>query len=122
MSPRYVILEHTYQGVHFDLMLEVDGTLRTWRLGSPPESGQSALAESSFAHRLLYLEYEGPISGDRGQVRRWDHGTYAGDPHGETELVIELTGQRLRGRLELQRRTDGLWDLRYSAGASSELN
>ena len=27
-------------------------------------------------HRLAYLDYEGPISGDRGSVTRWDRGTY----------------------------------------------
>lgn len=27
-------------------------------------------------HRRLYLDYEGPISGDRGSVRRVDAGTY----------------------------------------------
>jgi hypothetical protein len=109
MSLRYVILEHTHQGVHFDLMLEVNGKLRTWRLASPPGSGKSIAAEASFDHRLLYLDYEGPISGDRGHVRRWDTGTYEGVACAADLVVVALGGEKLRGRLELRLIQDQMW-------------
>ena len=119
MSSRFVILEHTHQGIHFDLMLEVDGQLRTWRLDTPPEPGRTLRAEPSFDHRLVYLEYEGPISHNRGHVRQWDAGTYSGDARGATLVSVELTGRRLCGRLELRRSAEAAWDLAYVAGEVS---
>jgi DNA polymerase ligase (LigD)-like protein len=117
MSLRYVILEHTHQGVHFDLMLEVDGKLRTWRLATPPEAGR-AIAEASFDHRLLYLDYEGPISGDRGHVRQWDAGTYTGDASGEALVSVELTGRLLHGTLAIRRSSQSTWEVTFTPHAA----
>src|SRR5947208_419106 len=78
--PRYVILEHDYPTLHWDFLLEAGAVLRAWRLAAPPQPDRAVPAEPSFDHRLVYLEYEGPVSGDRGCVRRWDSGTYT--PHG----------------------------------------
>jgi DNA polymerase ligase (LigD)-like protein len=113
MPARYVILKHTYQGVHFDVMLEVDGKLRTWRLASPPASGQPVAAEASFDHRLLYLDYEGPLSGDRGVVCRWDAGTYGGEARGVDLVAVDLAGDKLRGRLELRLIEDQKWQCAF---------
>jgi len=76
---RYVILTHDHPFPHWDLMLEDGGTLRTWRLLSEPGAGRVVPAERLGDHRLAYLDYEGPVSGGRGVVARWDHGTYAPD-------------------------------------------
>src|SRR5262245_44157065 len=73
--PRFVILEHDPL-LHWDLMLERDGVLRTWRLAESPGDSTAVAAGVSFDHRLVYLDYEGPISGNRGVVRQWDRGTY----------------------------------------------
>jgi hypothetical protein len=109
----FVILEHSYQGVHFDLMLEVNGKLRTWRLAMPPHPGQQQPAEASFDHRLSYLEYEGPISGDRGTVRRWDHGTYEGEATDPTMVGVMLRGARLSGRLLLRQVEGQAWQVAF---------
>ncbi len=74
--PRFVILEHDYPHLHWDLMLEDGDVLRTWRLSAPPEPGVGVDAEPSFDHRLIYLDYEGPISDGRGNVKRHDKGTF----------------------------------------------
>lgn len=74
--PRYVILTHDHPFPHWDLMLEDGGVLRTWRLLAEPAAGQVVRAEQLADHRLAYLDYEGPVSGGRGSVARWDHGTY----------------------------------------------
>jgi hypothetical protein len=68
--PRFVILEHDHPELHWDFMLEAGAVLRTWRLAAPPALGQVVAAAASFDHRLLYLDYEGPVSGGRGTVRR----------------------------------------------------
>ena len=77
-------------------MLEHEGMLKTWRLGSPPLIGEAIVATALPDHRLLYLDYEGPVSDDRGTVKRWDSGEYDGQPS-DKNWRIELRGRRLRG-------------------------
>jgi hypothetical protein len=127
-ADRFVILEHTWQsppsiscekgrkgsGVHFDLMLEVRGKLRTWRLASPPVAGVVQRVEASFDHRLVYLDYEGELSGGRGHVRRWDRGQYLGEAGDSDTVTIILLGERLFGRLQLQHATGADWDLAFT--------
>jgi hypothetical protein len=101
--PRFVILEHDHPQLHWDLMLEAGDVLRTWRLHAPPESGRIVAATPSFDHRLAYLDYEGPVSGGRGTVKRWDAGSFAPESETEAELVVQLHGRRLAGRGVLAR-------------------
>jgi hypothetical protein len=108
--PRFVILEHDHPRLHWDLMLEHGDVLRTWRLAeSPRADGADVPAEPSFDHRPLYLDYEGPVSGDRGTVRRWDHGTYTVVEDNGDSLTIQFVGERLRGLLVLRRTGEGAW-------------
>ena len=90
---RYVILTHDHPFPHWDLMLEAGGVLRTWRLLSEPGPGRVVWAERLADHRIAYLEYEGPVSGGRGSVARWDYGTYARQTNGN-RLRIALQGTR----------------------------
>lgn len=55
-------------------MLEVDDSLLTWRVLSEPQIGVELQIESSPNHRKAYLDYEGPVSGERGCVSQWDFG------------------------------------------------
>jgi hypothetical protein len=107
--PRFTILEHDHPVLHWDLLLEAGDHLRAWRLSAPPQSGQTASAEASFPHRLMYLDYEGPVSGGRGRVTRWDAGMFALLTD-ESELVrVRLEGQRIRGVLVLTRTGEESW-------------
>jgi hypothetical protein len=69
---RYVVLRHEgIENPHYDLMIETTpgSPLATWRLPHwPPLPGD--VPESLGDHRRVYLEYEGPVSGNRGSVRR----------------------------------------------------
>ena len=71
---RFVVLEHDWDGVHWDLMLERGEVLRTWAIDAPIVAGVELPARALADHRRLYLEYEGPISGKRGAVRRVEEG------------------------------------------------
>lgn len=73
---RFVILTHDHPFDHWDLMLEAGGVLRTWRLLCEPAPDRIIGAEPLPDHRLHYLDYEGPVSGDRGTVTRWDAGRH----------------------------------------------
>ena len=71
-SVKLVLLHHT--GIahpHYDLMFETapDSLLTTFRFPTLP-SPKRTIVEKLQDHRRDYLDYEGPISGGRGEVRR----------------------------------------------------
>lgn len=78
---RFAILRHDHPFLHWDLLLEAGSLATTWRLLRPPLDRELIAAELLPDHRLLYLEYEGPVSGNRGYVRR-----VAGGQFRETRL------------------------------------
>ncbi len=100
---RFVILEHAWDGVHWDLMLERGEVLRTWAIDAPIEAGVDLPARALADHRRLYLEYEGPISGARGTVRRVDQGRYDVLHWAPDRVVVRLSGVQLVGEVELRR-------------------
>ena len=109
--PKYVILEHEgLRDRHWDLMLESGTALRTWALGGAPHAGHRVPAEALGDHRIEYLGYQGPVSGGRGTVARWDQGTYELLAESESELQVRLSGQRLEGVATLRRCAAGTWD------------
>jgi hypothetical protein len=111
--PRFVILEHDHPLPHWDFMLEAGAVLRTWRLEAPPQPDRPSRAAASFDHRLIYLDYEGPVSGNRGTVKRWDGGTFEWLSDGAARLRLRLDGLRLRGVVRLEEKCSGEWVLTY---------
>jgi hypothetical protein len=99
--PRYVILEHDWPTPHWDVLFEAGTVLRAWRVAAEPRCGIPLPAERNFDHRLMYLDYEGPLTGNRGRVTRWDVGTFDWIEDGGGCVVVEVCGDRLQGRLEL---------------------
>jgi hypothetical protein len=76
MNLRYVVLHHT--GVpdpHFDLMYEAGpgAPLITYRAPAWPVAAPTEV-ERLPDHRPAYLDYEGPVSDGRGDVRRVERG------------------------------------------------
>lgn len=115
--PRFVVLEHdSPRGLHWDFMLEHGEVLVTWALPSPPGSAAEVTAESLPDHRPLYLDYEGPVSGGRGTVVRWDKGTYEIRHHTESEWAVYLIGNRLRGEVHLRQLPNDLkaWQFTFT--------
>lgn len=100
--PRFALLEHRWRGVHWDLMLEAGETLRTWAIDAPIVAGVELPARALPDHRQTYLEYEGPISGDRGAVRRLDSGQYTVMIWEEDLVRVWLAGVQLVGEAELR--------------------
>jgi hypothetical protein len=115
--PRFVILRHEHPaGSHYDLMFEAGGALKTWSLPQTPEAGRVITCQSLPDHRLAYLDYEGPISGDRGSVTRWDHGTCEIDRQSPACWVVELHGGELVGQATLTQQAavdQATWTLCY---------
>jgi hypothetical protein len=103
--PRFVILEHDHPFLHWDFMLEVGDVLRTWRLLATPQPATTVRAEALGDHRKLYLDYEGPVSDQRGTVKRWDAGTFAWETDSTERVVVRLQGQRCQGTAVLEQGT-----------------
>ncbi len=125
--PRFVILRHELppghdRGPHFDLMLEVGGALRTWSLPELPAVGEVIQADALPDHRLAYLDYEGPVSGNRGSVSRVEEGEYAVVTESGGLLTIQLAGKSLRGILELRQgeSSDATWVVGFQGGVGFE--
>jgi len=110
--PRFVLLRHQCppdyeKPSHWDLMLEQGNSLATWELRELPASWarllnlpQNATVETVATvrlpdHRLAYLEFEGPLSGNRGEVHPCDRGDYKLLTQQEEILVFRLFGATL---------------------------
>jgi hypothetical protein len=115
--PRFVCLEHDHPFLHWDFMLEAGAALRTWRLASPPQPGAILEATSLGDHRLAYLDYEGPVSGNRGSVTRWEHGTYELIEETADTLVVRLRGHKISGTATLARRQAAPWTFTFAQEA-----
>jgi hypothetical protein len=100
--PRYVILEHDHPTLHWDLMLEAGESLHTWRLAALPSPDVGIDALRVGEHRLHYLDYEGPVSGGRGVVSRWDRGVFEWVEQTERVVAVRLHGTRWTGALRLE--------------------
>jgi hypothetical protein len=74
---RFVILEHDHPFLHWDLLLQQGETLAGWRLLRHPMTGGWIPSESLADHRLMYLDYEGPVSNNRGVVSRVASGEFS---------------------------------------------
>ncbi len=114
---RFVILHHempdsSEKPTHFDVMLEYQGELVTFSIEGWPENAAPVVAQRLSAHRIEYLDYQGPVSGNRGTVSQFDRGTYepVGDVTGDfDEWQLILSGSANRGRLHIYTKNGESW-------------
>ncbi|MGN6556540.1 MAG: DNA polymerase ligase N-terminal domain-containing protein [Solirubrobacterales bacterium] len=110
----FVVQEHQAMAHHYDLRLEVDGTMRSWAVPKEPSMDPAVkrLALEVEDHSLSYNDFEGEIDG--GWVKTWDRGTYEQGgrvPWPEAlargHAVFVLHGEKLKGGFALQRTRGG---------------
>ena len=110
----FVVQEHAATARHFDLRLEVEGTMRSWAVPKGPSMDPAVkrLAIEVADHSLAYNSFEGEVDG--GQVIVWDRGSYEQGgrvPWPEAlergHAVFVLHGEKLRGGFALQRTRAG---------------
>ena len=104
---RFVIQKHAARRVHFDLRLELEGTLKSWAVPRGPSLDPEVkrLAVATEDHPLEYADFEGSIPAGNygaGAMIVWDSGRWVPleDPVAGMEsgkLLFELHGYKLRG-------------------------
>jgi DNA ligase D-like protein (predicted 3'-phosphoesterase) len=110
----FVVQEHAATAHHFDLRLEVEGTMRSWAVPKGPSMDPAVkrLAIEVPDHSLSYNDFEGEVDG--GHVIVWDRGSY--EQGGRVawpealergHAVFVLHGEKLRGGFALQRTRSG---------------
>ncbi len=120
---RFVLLHHllpesSARRSHFDFMIEGQDDLRTWSLATLPREGASTFAEEIAGHRKMYLDYEGPLSDDRGSVSRVDQGSYEMITCDDSIWEGELRGRVYRGTFRFVRSSaTGIWQLSYTSSS-----
>jgi DNA ligase D-like protein (predicted 3'-phosphoesterase) len=110
----FVVQEHWASAHHFDLRLEVEGTMRSWAVPKEPSMDPAVkrMAIQVGDHSLSHNDFEGEIDG--GRVAIWDRGTYEQGgrvPWPEAlergHAVFVLHGSKLEGGFALQRTRGG---------------
>ena len=104
----YVVQKHAATHLHYDLRLEMDGTLKSWAIPKEPpiELGVKRLAVQVEDHPISYATFQGTIPEGEygaGTVEIWDKGTYKLMDRKEDKLVVEINGEKLRGSYVLVR-------------------
>jgi DNA ligase D-like protein (predicted 3'-phosphoesterase) len=110
----FVVSEHAATSHHFDLRLEVGGTMRSWAVPKGPSMDPAVkrLAIEVEDHPLEHGSSEGAT--EKGGAIVWDHGPY--EQGGRVawpealergHAVFVLHGEKLRGGFALQRTRPG---------------
>ena len=110
---QYVIHKHWASRLHYDLRLELDGTMKSWAVPKGPsyDPADKRMAVQVEDHPLSYNDFEGQIPPRQygaGRVILWDRGYWVpiGNPaegYREGKLKFEIHGHKLRGRWTLVR-------------------
>ena len=115
---RFVVLHHRFPATwsrndHFDFMLEKEESLLSWVLPLWPLSAEPVDVKRIDDHRKSYLDYEGPVSNDRGEVSRVDAGRYVmvakTEHESEHELAIRLEATEQAGEYRLSQSAGQRW-------------
>ncbi len=111
----FVVHKHSARRLHYDLRLEIDGTLKSWAVPKGPsvKHGEKRLAVHVEDHPVEYADFEGVIpEGNYGAGPSivWDYGWFrvlgarpAGDQVERGKVEFELFGAKLRGQWVLAR-------------------
>ncbi len=109
----FVIQKHAASRLHYDLRLELDGTLKSWAVPKGPslDPADKRMAVHVEDHPIDYGGFEGEIPKGQygaGTVIVWDNGTWepAGDAEAgyrEGKLKFTLHGRKLHGAWTLVR-------------------
>jgi hypothetical protein len=102
---RHEMPANSARSSHFDLFLDCGPNLLTWELSESLTLNNPQQARRLPNHRRTYLEYSGPVSGDRGFVEIIDSGPLTWLLAESNLLIARLSGSIIAGELILQPRS-----------------
>lgn len=122
MITRFALLRHEVpadfrRGSHWDLLLEREVVCWTWALEELPagiEGDQGPTVVEALRlpdHRKHYLEYEGPVSKDRGVVTRVLEGQCQWQESTDQRICVQLASERGVRVLLLESSSGERWQL-----------
>ncbi len=110
---QYVVQKHWARQLHYDLRLELKGTMKSWAVPKGPslDPADKRMAVQVEDHPLSYNRFEGQIPPGQygaGKVIIWDRGYWvpegdAAKAYRQGKLKFELHGHKLKGRWTLVR-------------------
>jgi len=110
---QYVIQKHWASRLHYDLRLELGGTMKSWAVPKGPsfDPADKRMAVQVEDHPISYNRFEGQIPPKQygaGRVIIWDRGYWVpiGDPeegYRKGKLKFEIHGHKLHGHWTLVR-------------------
>jgi bifunctional non-homologous end joining protein LigD len=125
----FVVQKHAASHLHYDLRLEIDGTMKSWAVPKGPSLDPSVkrLAMEVEDHPMEYNTFEGTIPKGEyggGTVMLWDRGEFEPDDmkpgddmdaaamkgYRRGKLSFTMHGERLRGSFALVRTRGGASD------------
>src|SRR5688500_6612051 len=105
----FMVQKHDATRLHYDLRLELDGTLKSWAVPNGPslDPADKRLAIRTEDHPLSYATFEGTIPKGEyggGTVMLWDRGTWAPEPGKDPRKTLKqghlhfrTEGERMKG-------------------------
>ena len=105
----FMVQKHDATRLHYDLRLELDGTLKSWAVPNGPslDPADKRLAIRTEDHPLAYATFEGTIPRGEyggGTVMLWDRGTWSPAPDKDPRksldqghLHFRVDGERMKG-------------------------
>ena len=113
-SKQFVVQEHRRgDDVHWDLMLEDEKALATYRMPLPPDEITTVpvVVEKIFDHDLKFLTYEGPVNKGLGTVRIVDSGEFETTEKTAKTLRLQMAGKILCGEFAFDYIEQDRWRL-----------
>lgn len=111
----FMVQKHDATRLHYDLRLELDGTMKSWAVPNGPslDPADKRLAIQTEDHPLSYATFEGTIPKGEyggGTVMLWDRGTWSPAPGKDPRKSLEqghlhfrVDGERMKGEWILVR-------------------
>ncbi len=129
-SFRFAVLRHTLPDVevrssHWDLLLEqppiLSNQLITFEVPVPPEEwGTPTVVRRLSDHRNIYLNYQGPVSGNRGIVMRVMEGSIQWQSNSQQSMVLAIQFASFQSTAGSNVLSRAMLSLRKLTGESSD--